>query len=113
MTSYQYKIHLKDSQKDFLEKFLTKKIDDCKSHFPDEEPLEYQRLLNKLTGAEFDFFTISERESFLLYEILLEPIVKKITFPYGLELSVGDHLDFYDRLSMSSQNSTLLSTNNF
>lgn len=113
MTSYQYTIHLKDSQKDFLEKFLTKGIQDCKTNFPDEEPREYQRLLAKVKSTEFNFFTISESESFLLYKILLEPIVKTIQFPYGMELSVSDYLDFYDRLSMSTQDSTLTSTNTF
>ncbi len=113
MTSYQYTIHLKDSQKDFLEKFLIKGIEDCKVNFPDEEPREYQQLLDKLTSAEFTFFTISESDSFLLYKILLEPVVEKIEFPYGMELSVGDYLDFYDRLSMSTQNSTLKSINTF
>jgi hypothetical protein len=113
VTTYQYTIHLKDSQKDFLEKFLIGGIEDCKLNYPDEEPVEYQQLLDKVKNSGFTFFTISERESFLLYEILLKPLVDKIKFPYGMELTVSDYLDFYDRLSMSTQDSKLVSRSNF
>jgi hypothetical protein len=115
MTRYVYNIRLSQKQHEFLINFLTKRIEESKSHYSKSDiPSDDEELIEKLQNVPFPTFpviSVGEVQLSHLMDIFTSSILEKdIKFEFGMDLSVKEYIDFFERVNLGLKDSVMVST---